>query len=503
MDSVSARTSVIVVSASALLARVASAVVIGQPGYTDAYYYVGVASRLARGSGLTADFVWNPLELGVLPVVSHRFWMPLATTLQAAGIALFGSLLGDFRAAQLVIVAIAVCLPPVTYACARSVGTSRGAALVAAGLAGLGGLFAPAWVSLDGFAPAAVLGALFFIAFARAAAGSTRAGLAAGLLVGLLYLLRAEAALFGLALLALVRPPASRRAGIAGAMAALAIGLAWLARDVSAGMPSDLLARSALLVRYDEFFALGSPTFAAFASALPDVLGAKVGALATNAITFIFAFAVVLVIPLVIGARALWRRADVRAWTFLAVAVWGAESLIWTLHSTRGSYFHSLAAFFAFGVAIAVAGGERFLASRPRGVALAWIWGTSLLVATLSVGGVAQWDASFNQGARTRAAAVDAIPAGTFLAIDAAAWRWISGRPVLVTPSDGLDAAACVVSASEPHATSLVLEEAHFRSYDALYEGGPRPAWLGAPIERGTVKIFPVVGVTLCSMAVR
>ena len=107
-----------------------------------------------------------------------------------------------------------------------------------------------------------------------------------------------------------------------------------------------------------------------------------------------------------------------------------------------------------------------------------------------SIGSLSQWNAAFVGAANIRAAALDAIPAGTFLAIDAAAWRWISGRSVLVTPSDGIDAAACM--AASANATSMVLEDAHFRTYDDLYRGGARPAWLGAPIERGTVKVFPI-----------
>ena len=59
-----------------------AAFVVIQPGFTDAYYYVDVARRLAHGQGLTADFVWNFIEapgLQQLPVPSHRFWMPLAS----------------------------------------------------------------------------------------------------------------------------------------------------------------------------------------------------------------------------------------------------------------------------------------------------------------------------------------------------------------------------------------------------------------------------------------
>ena len=81
-------------------------------------------------------------------------------------------------------------------------------------------------------------------------------------------------------------------------------------------------------------------------------------------------------------------------------------------------------------------------------MAIAWTWGSLLLVAAVSAAALGQWDSSFNSGARLRAAAVDAIPQGPFLAIDAAAWRWISGRSVLVTPSDGLAAATCVVAKS-------------------------------------------------------
>ncbi len=115
-----------------------------------------------------------------------------------------------------------------------------------------------------------------------------------------------------------------------------------------------------------------------------------------------------------------------------------------------------------------------------------------LVVAAVSAAAVGQWDATFGAGARVRAAAVDAIPDGPFLAIDAAAWRWISGRNVLVTPADGISTAACIIATSG--ARSIVLEEAHFSRYDGIYRNGDgRPSWLGPPIERGSVKIFPII----------
>jgi hypothetical protein len=486
-------------TAAFLLIRIASAVFVSQPGYTDAYYYVNVATRFAHGLGLSADFVWSPVELGPLPVVSHTFWMPLATVLQAIGIVALGPVVGEFRAAQAAIILVAALVPSVTYLCARSVGAGDRAAIVAAVIVGLGGLFAPGWVTLDGFAPAALIGAMFFLAYARAAAGDVRAGIAAGALVGLLYLTRAEGALFGLALLALAARPVSRSSGLAASAVALAIGGAWLARQVSVGVAPDMLARTALLVRYEEFFAIASPTLDAYLRAMPDVLVAKASALATNAFTFLFAFALILIVPLARALRDLWPRPDVRAWALLATLIFLAQSLVWTLHSTRGSYFHSLGAFFPFGIALAVAGGERLLATRTPEIVRAWAWGSILVVAALSIGAITQWDATFTTAARVRAAALDAIPAGSFLAIDAGAWRWLSGRSVIVTPADGIGPdgfGQCALTVTDPHATSIVLEEAHFSAFDSLYKGGARPAWLGPPIERGTVKIFPVISGT-------
>src|SRR5436190_1095997 len=221
--------------------RIASAVVVAQPGYTDAYYYVNVASRFARGLGLTADFIWNPIELGPLPVVSHRFWMPLATVFQGAGIALFGPLLGDFRAAQLAIVVIAACLPAATYAAARALGASVNGSLIA------------------------------------------------GAVVG-----------------------------------------AWLARDLSIGPAAGLVSRTALLVRYEDFFAVRGVSDTIFTAPLQDVVGARVAALGANAATFLFSYGLVLAVPLAIGVRVLWAHAHVRAWTSLALLIFAAESLVWT-----------------------------------------------------------------------------------------------------------------------------------------------------------------------------
>ncbi|MBM4364118.1 MAG: hypothetical protein FJ104_15670, partial [Deltaproteobacteria bacterium] len=68
----------------------------------------------------------------------------------------------------------------------------------------------------------------------------------------------------------------------------------------------------------------------------------------------------------------------------------------------------------------------------------------------------------------------------------------------LVTPADGVAAAACVVRAYG--AKAVVLEQAsRFPAYDALFRGEARPPWLGPPVERGAVKVFPVIARPECA----
>ena len=486
----------VALSLALLAVRILSAaVVVVQPGFTDAYYYVDVARRLAHGQGLTADFVWNFLEaprFAELPVASHRFWMPLASVVQAGGIAIAEPLLGTFRAAQAAIIAVAAFVPPLAYAAARSIGASPRFALVAAALTGVGaGAFAPAWVTVDSFAIAAVLGTGFFIAIGRAAGGSVAAGVLAGLCVGLLFLARAEGALFGLALLALAGRRTSLRAGVVGAAVAMAIGVAWLARGALLGGSPDLLARTIFLARYEDFFAI-NPSGSAD---LGTIVGQRVGALYTDLVILLLSLFLLLAYPLVLGARAAWRLASVRTFVGLALLLYVVEALVWPLHATRGSYFHSLAAFYPFAMALVAFGGERWLATRAAGVAALATAATLGAAMAFGAFGLVLWDATYNGGYRARVAALDAIPPGPFLAVDGAAWRWIADRPVFVTPADGPDWAAC--AAAKYGATSVVLESVHFSAYAHVYDG-ERLSFAGAPVERGTIRIYPITGTLRC-----
>jgi hypothetical protein len=173
---------------------------------------------------------------------------------------------------------------------------------------------------------------------------------------------------------------------------------------------------------------------------------------------------------------------------------------VWTLHSTRGSYFHSLAAFFPFGIALAAAGAQHALARRDAAAGRLWATGVMALAVALSAGAVVQWDAAFNAAMRTRTAALDAIPSGPFMAIDAAAWRYLSGRQVIVTPAE-FELGLCL--GMRYGARSIVLESAHFREWDAVYVGSRSWPLLGPPVVRDTIKIFPIVDSAGCSIGNR
>lgn len=481
----------ILVSLALLGFRLLSAVfAVTQPGYTDAFYYVDVARRIAAGDGLSADFVWNFIEapkFEPLPVPSHRFWMPLASTVQALGIVLFEPILGTFRAAQAPVIAIAAFVPAAAYGAARSLGGSAKAALAAAGLTGLGGgFFAPAWVTLDSFGTAALLGTFFFILVTRVAAGELRAGVLAGLTVGILYLARAEAALFGTALLALTLTRNGRRAGLIGSGVALAIGLVWVARGLALGGTPDLLVRTSLLSRYEDFFGTATPVIGDPST----LLAQRLSAVASEATVVLLALMGFLIFPLAIAIRARWRYTSVRVFCGLALLIYLAAALVWPLHAARGSYVHSLAAFYPFAMALSAVGGESWLARRRPTVARVTVVIALVGAFALSLLGIYQWSESFNELARRRVSALALIPPGPFMAIDAAAWRWIAGRSVLVTPADGPERVACIARAYG--AKSLVLEPAHFSAYDDVFRGG-QVVSLGPAQERDGIRVYPLL----------
>lgn len=472
-----------------LLFRIASAAFVSQPGYTDAFYYFAAAQRLAAGEGLSVDLVWNFLEapsFEPLPIPSHRFWMPLATVLQAFGIVTLGPVLGAFRAAQATLLLLSLLIPLATYVAARRLGSSERRAALAALVAGLGGAYAPAWASLDNFAPVALLGTVLFAFLPDVAAGRLRASVLAGAAVGGLALARADGALFCLALLVVGAPA---RALLTALLTALVVALPWYARDLALGIPPGQFARGALLIRYEDFFALVPPDLAHYLAAPDHALEAKAAALGSNLAIFVVADVLVLA-PLALWEA--WRRRDeplARGWLAVASALYLAQSLVFTLHSTHGSYFHSFAGLFPLAIALGIARGAILLQPAPRRIAASALGAGALVLSSYAL---FVWADGFDALARSRrdvarSGAVH-VPA---LVVDAAAWRAHLDGPTLVTPADGLEAARQV--ARRYGARTLVLEPIHFSAYDALYRREQRVEWLELAALSGDVVVYRIL----------
>ena len=108
----------------------------------------------------------------------------------------------------------------------------------------------------------------------------------------------------------------------------------------------------------------------------------------------------------------------------------------------------------------------------------------------LSSFALAEWDSAFGVPYRTRVIAARSIPPGRLMAIDAAAWRWITRRPVVVTPAD---LGPCAFAQASYSAVKwLILEEAHFSAYDPIFRGTDRPEYIGAAQVVGDIRIYPI-----------
>src|SRR4051794_35675162 len=105
---------------AAVILRLVVAVVIGQPGFVDAYYYYQVTENWHNGRGLTETTVWNyqagglfdPITPGNLEHPAFSYWTPLSTLLIIPFFAVFGV---SYWAASLPFLLCSCALPPLAY----------------------------------------------------------------------------------------------------------------------------------------------------------------------------------------------------------------------------------------------------------------------------------------------------------------------------------------------------------------------------------------------------
>lgn len=175
------------------------------PGYMDAeYYYVG-ARQIASGEGFWEPILWNYLDDPAgLPHPSHTYWMPLASLVAAAGMAVFGS--NSFGAGRVGFVFLAACLPVMTgWLAGKTVESGvqqRFAVRLGGLLAAFPGFYLVYTTLTETFVLYMLLGSLLILALhqeltpALGGEFSNSRWFAAGLCTGLMHLARADGLLW-------------------------------------------------------------------------------------------------------------------------------------------------------------------------------------------------------------------------------------------------------------------------------------------------------------------
>ncbi len=368
----------LLLTAAALVARIAAAVPVDYSPYTDPAYYAMVAQQLATGHGFSAPVLWSFLEVGgslpadpMLPVPSNGHWMPLTSIVAAAAMAFLGP---DLRVGQIPIVALSVALVPFTYLVAVDLYQSRRVGLVSATLAIFAGPLLIMYPTIDNFAVFGAAGAVAIWAAIRA----TRPGrsatwlLISGASVGLATLARVDGLLLGMAPLTawLVdrgwgpwTGGGGRRLGFGTLLLAGILGVAvmapWLGRNLAtfgSAFPSAG-GHTLWITSYNEQFSISAdPTPASYlAWGWANIIGSKLATwwelfwrtvVLLGGIFGVFLFA---------GFWRERRRADTAPFVTYWLLMFFVMGAIFTFHAPHGAYYHSAAAWLPFAIPMAVA----------------------------------------------------------------------------------------------------------------------------------------------------
>jgi hypothetical protein len=514
----------------ALLARALAAAGFPDPAYPDSFYYVDAARAMAAGRGMEVDFVWIFAEVGghlpahpTLPIPAFGHWMPLASFVQIP----FLWLLGPVPVASVLpFVLVGALAAPLAWAIARDAGLPERAALAAGILVAVPGLLLPFLAQPDNFGlyEPIVAGALWFTS--RALRGQGWAFVAAAGLAGLAVLSRNDGWLVVMVLV--IAAIWDRRMGRSGwvrpiripprAMvgAALVLGLMvgpWYARQLATFgtlSPSAASGKALFIRDIGEWDSISTP------ATLDHLLAMGLGPFLAS--RFLGVLAAVGIFTVLVGGVALAPLALLGAWRqrrsmvfgpFLAYAVllFAFSGLVSAVHVPGGTFIHSAVAL-APHTAVLVADGimgavawtaRRRPAWRPAeaervflGAAVAWMAALAV-IGTLSVH---QTWAAKRERMVSVAAALDeagAPPTDRLMSIDAAGYRYQTGRGGIVLPNDPLPV---IEKAARAYGIRwLVLERD-----DAVAAVAPilladeRPDWIGPAIWRdGTeVAVYPI-----------
>ena len=511
----------------ALLVRLALIAVYPDPAYPDSYYYVDVARAIAAGHGLNVDFVWIFAEVGnripdvpTLPVPSNAHWLPLASLVQVPFITVLGP---TALASALPLVLIGSLAAPLTWAIARD---ARAEPLVAVTAGVLSAVPAAATVFMaqpENFAIMHTLVAATIWMTARGLKGDNRAYAFAGLLAGLASLGRNDGVFLGAAV-GLVwfwdrwRWMRSRRGSgswfhvedrrpIAFWAAVACLGLfllvmgPWWARQVSVfGSISPTSSNGAALwIRtIHEWNSITThPSLGQFLDqGWGTIIASRLAGLGSAIGNFAVVIGSVILIPFIlVGAIGRARSRDFGPWFLYTGVVFTTATLLYPLHVPGGAFIHSAIGLAPHATILAMEGVlllVRWIASRRRtwdersaGTVMTWgVVGMVIITAVVFARPViTRWDET-RQPRIQLAAELDRLGVpitDRLMTIDAAGFKYWTGRPGVVSPDDPIETIEAVARAYDIRWLVIERDDAA-EALGPVLKGEIHPAWIGAPL---------------------
>lgn len=484
------------------------------PGYPDSYYYVDVARALAAGHGLNVDFVWIFAEVGgklpanpVLPVPSNAHWLPLASFLQVPFIAVLGP---TAIASALPMVLVGSLAAPLTWAIARDIGASR---TVQLGAGVLGAIPAAGTVFMaqpENFAIFQPLVAAILWFAARGLRGDVRAYVAAGFLVGLASVARNDAYLLGgtvglVFVFDRVRAWRTKRPAALPWMAAvgclglflLVVGPWWYRQLTVFGSISPTASSgNALWIReYRQWNSITADVSldAFLAQGIGPILSSRFLGFVAALANFAVIIASVVLVPFIVWGAWLRRHSDdIVPWFIYVAIMFAGATFLFPLHVPGGAFIHSAVGMGSIAYILALEGVAALVAAIARRrrawdprvatplfswVIVGFVVATAALYAPVAQHG---WDAS--RGPRRAVAAeldrLGVAPSERLMSIDAAGYKYFTGRPGVVSPDDPIDV---IRDVAEGYGTRwLILERgAIVEAMVPVLVDDARPDWIG------------------------
>lgn len=329
------------------------------PGYMDADYYFVTGQYLAQGKGFSEPFLWNYLDNPEqLPHDSHLYWMPLTSLIAAAGMMLAGA--QTFVGGRLLFLIFQALLPAATAWLAFQLLGDWKNARFAGSLALFSGFYFPYLGITDAFSPTMLLAIVFFGVFISKNSLIVRfQPIILGLIAGAMHLARADGILWlaaGMFVVIYQGIKRSARLGRIGFYLGIlllgytAIMLPWYLRNLE--LFGTLFVsgsnKTLWLLSYEDTFMYPATRLTStrwLASGWKSILSVRVDALFGNLKTYLGVQCSVILMPFLAAG---WWHLRKNSVIILSSVVWLmfflAMSLAFPFAGVRGGFFHSAAA---------------------------------------------------------------------------------------------------------------------------------------------------------------